>query len=199
MGNEFEYELDLTDQNYETCDLGKAVPEGWYHAVLATIKDDTKAGGTPRLEFTYQILAGSPDGHRAKSVVDHLYFKDTTRDRQILYAKRLGLLKKDDFGKTAKFSWDQAVGRKVVIHVMEEEYDKGDGKKGKTSKLFYDGVYPEDHPEVRDVPREGQPPRTGAAPGGKQSSPASQSNGKMSAPAAAKPSAPSTAAALANL
>src|SRR5262245_61705009 len=141
--------LDLT--NLTEDDLsGKRVPPGKYHAVITSSADDN-GSTSPARAIKLLLLTGEAKG---MTLTEKLFLTDKSKKRFALVLRRLGVIKPEDFGKRVEFDWNSLVGRQCIVEVTEEEFDKRDGTKGKTSKLAYAGVWPLDHPDVASVPRD---------------------------------------------
>lgn len=153
------YELDMTEYTQEDVDsvgAGQFVDRpGWYHAICEKVEHKDDGQKSPSYAFTFRVLAGKPDGQKGATITDHLYLTPKTRDRQVLFAKRLGLIGNQHAGKAVSIDWDNAIGRQVAIQVVEEEIERNGQKSGeKRCKLAFNGIHTLDDPKVKDVPRD---------------------------------------------
>jgi hypothetical protein len=79
---------------------------------------------------------------------------DKAKKRIAILAHRMRLISEDDFGDRVSIEWSQAIGKQLVVQVVEEEYDAKDGKKAKRAKLSFAGFWGLDDDRVKDVPRD---------------------------------------------
>jgi hypothetical protein len=64
------------------------------------------------------------------------------------------LLADDDFGGRINIDWSQAIGKQLIVQVVEEQYEAKDGSKAKRAKLGFAGFWSLDDERVKDVPRD---------------------------------------------
>jgi len=133
-------------------ELGGKVPAGLWHAALTGAGEtQTTKDGTPFRELTFHVLAGPGKGMDIK---DKLFLTEKTKNRQMVFASRLGLLKKEN-GKYAripgKSDYADVIGAQCVIEV---EHKKGD--KGTFANLSFEGVLHLDDKRCANVPKAGQ-------------------------------------------
>jgi hypothetical protein len=164
-----EIDLDLTDLTEADLEGGGGVAPGRYHAQVTGVSQEAD-GRTPYLALKLLVLAGTVAGQTGLTHTERLYLSDKATKRLAIFARRLGLISADDFGSRTRPDWEAAVGRQVVVEVVEESYTKTDGTKGKSSKLTFAGIWPVTDERVKDVPKDAQalagngpPPKGGAA------------------------------------
>jgi hypothetical protein len=163
MGVEFELDLTgLTEDDLESD--GRCAP-GRYHIQFTDAAHDAKSQ-LPCVRLKYTILAGTDPSAVGTVLEERLYFSEKAKKRAAIFAKRLGLIDASAFGKRSSLDWSGAVGQQAIVEIHEEEYDKKDGGKAKSSKITFAGIWPIDDPRTKDVPR-GKVPDT---PNGKAAS-----------------------------
>jgi hypothetical protein len=147
-------ELDLTHILSERNLAGRQmVPPCKAHVLVAGIADDD-LGKTPCMILKLQILAATVPASVGMTFEEKIYLSEKAMQRAALVAYRLGLITKNDFGKKRRINWAAAKGRQLVVEVIEEEYEKQDGSKGKKSKVAFAGFWDVNHPDVADVPKD---------------------------------------------
>lgn len=178
---------DHVEQDVES---GGVVPEGKYHAMIVGVGDrEAKETGNSGAELEFEILTGPYKGAHVKDTIWKSE-KQKGKNRALLFAHRLGLLTttvvngvKQYAPVEGKTGWADVFGTQCIIDVTIEEYDQKDksgqktGKKGKSNRLEFAGVYRLDDPKVKDVPRAGgtvAPPTTNAAGGRNGAAPVGQ-------------------------
>jgi hypothetical protein len=142
----FKQEIDLSDITPEQAEASLRLPADWYRAVVHDVLEDAKNQGTLIIE--YEVTHGP---FRGSKITDRVWSPDgaktpeaakKTLTRQIMVAKRLGLISEADFGKSGvTIDWPDAVGREVVIHTRIREYMDTKGGKQESCELTFDGVY----------------------------------------------------------
>jgi hypothetical protein len=166
-----DFHLDLTGTTPEELEAGINVPPGKYHAVILNAEEDRESK-TRCIVLTFHTLAGTcPEG--VDSVhQESLYLTEKNEKRVSLFAKRLGLITDADFGKQVRLNWRTAIGKQVVIEVVNDPYQEKEkdtgrlkvGPDGKpimrdSSKLAFAGIWPAEDPRVAAVPRSAAPPK----------------------------------------
>lgn len=150
---------------------GGIPPEGIHYAQLKGSRDvEAKSGSTGR-ELVFTILAGQAKGQEVKDTLWNSD-KDASTNRKILFAHRLGLLKKVGTGDDATYvqadpkkqNFMDVRGVCVFIEVIHEEYEKDKGGKGKSARLSFEGIISPDDKRVKGVPT-GSPPGSPPAAG----------------------------------
>jgi hypothetical protein len=84
--------------------------------------------------------------------------------RLTVLAHRLGMIGDDDFGGRATVDWSQAIGKQLIVQVIEEEYESKNGGKGKRAKLSFAGFWSLADERVKDVPRDASAARQASMP-----------------------------------
>lgn len=150
------YEMDLTENtDFETIDAGgKGVLPGWYHCVIDSVELEDDGKHNPAIKFNLAILAGEKPAEIGKKHTERLYLTKANKKRQAIFAKRLGLIKPEHAGKFVTVDWDECIGKQVCCQVEEEDYTDKDGKKKKSSKVAYAGIYDVADEKVKDVPKD---------------------------------------------
>lgn len=148
---------------------GGLPPEGVHHAMLKGQRDvETKSSTTGR-ELLFVILAGPGKGQDVKDTLWNSD-KEAAQNRKILFAHRLGLLRKVGSGDDARYEqadpkkqdFNDVRGTCCFIEVVHEEYEKEKGGKGKSARLSFEGIINPDDKRVKGVPT-GSPPGAGPA------------------------------------
>lgn len=162
-------DLDIENVNANHLDEyaknGGLMPAGKYHARLDVVKEATANNGNTGQEFHFTVLAGPFTGREVK---DTLWSgeKDGAKNRQLLFASHLGLLKRNGAKLErvpGKESFRDAEGTEVIIDVKHEPYTNKDGKPGIGIRLTYAGVLSLNDPAAKNVPR-AKPAAGGGAP-----------------------------------
>lgn len=168
----------------EDIDLGKVeknmsnngLPaEGWHHAVLVGCKKGQANSGTEFRELVFKILAGDSVGREVK---ESLFLSPKTKDRQLLFMMRLGVVgRKEVGGKTVatriagREDFTDVLGAQCLIEVKHEEYTKTDGKKGTKAILSFGGLAEVADPKHKGVPKGTAPANVSSASGHAQEKP----------------------------
>jgi hypothetical protein len=150
---DFEFDFDLggiKDRN--SIPFSQALPPVKCHVIVYDISKES-GRSDPLLKFTFKVLAGPLAG---RTVCERLCLSQKNKPRVALFASRLGLLKDEDFGKSSvKKSWLNVNKQRCIIEVVDREYEKTDGSgEGRAKQVTFAGIWNEDHPDVKDVPRE---------------------------------------------
>lgn len=159
---------------------GGLPPEGIHYAQLKGSRDvEAKSSSTGR-ELVFTILAGPGKGQEVK---DTLWNSDkpASMNRKILFAHRLGLLKKVGSGDDATYvqadpkkqNFLDVRGVCVFIEVIHEEYEKDKGGKGKSARLSFEGIISPDDKRVKGIPTVSPPGTASAAAQSSSTPPAS--------------------------
>jgi hypothetical protein len=147
-----EFDLDLTDvQNEDQMEAGDRLPVGWYKATLTDFYDDHNKEGSSVFEWT--VDGGVFDGQKTwdrctdPASLDDPAKQKTALKRIKLLANRLGLVKKEDFGKPGvHVNFADAINAAMVLEVQEWSNKDNPSKKG--TSIAFDGVYPPDHEKI---------------------------------------------------
>lgn len=154
---------------------GGLPPEGIHHAMLKGAREVTTKSSATGREMVFVILAGPAKGQEVKDTLWNSD-KDAAINRKILFAHRLGLLRKVGSGTDARYEqadpkkqdFNDVRGAVVFIEVVHEEYEKEKGGKGKSARLSFEGIIPPDDKRVKGIPTgsgPGNPPTAGAVAG----------------------------------
>jgi hypothetical protein len=177
-------DLELETYNPDAIDAameaGGVVPKGKYHARLENARDVvSKENSNDGVELEFKLLASHFAG---QSVKDTIWVTDNekAKARRIIFMHRLGLLrtevlpdgKKKYVPVQGKEHFRDVLGVECVIDVDVEEYEIKDkdtgqktGRKGKSNRLAFCGVYALDDPKLKDVERAGESHGSHAANG----------------------------------
>lgn len=106
-------EFDFTD------DTGGRIPPGDYEAVLASVeKGYTKTDGCPKYDWTFFVIDKRADGFQPRPLVTKLAPNTKWTFRLVVSALGLG-----QPGQKGRFSKEQAVGRRCIIRLVDDEYN----------------------------------------------------------------------------
>ena len=151
--------------------------EGMYHFTVLDVAVEKKDGKVPCVKVDCQVLAGDHEDQTNKLVYHRIrmakgeYAKDGSlielqpldergKKAAIRWMLTLGLITEDDLGKKLKPNWKAAIGRQFIGKVARNEFDaKKDGQKTGEKRTSYeiawgDNVWPVDHEEVANVPKD---------------------------------------------
>lgn len=173
-------ELNPTIKNKRASEVDSAMtngglpPEGIHHAVFVGCREANANSGATGRELKFIITAGPGKGQEVKDTLWNSD-KEASTNRKILFAHRLGLLKKTGSGDDVRYTQadpnkrdlNDVRGVLVFIEVIHEEYEKQKGGKGKSARLSFEGIISPDDKRVKGIPT-GSPP--GAAPAAQSSS-----------------------------
>src|SRR4051812_42647399 len=115
------FNFNLSDDDPKELEKGSNVPPGWYRCQVAEVYDDAQNPGT--IVFKHQVQSGPFAGY---TIYDRLYDSTNAADTdkaefcrrpQVLYAKRLGVVKDDQFGGEASGEWEDSIGTEVAVKV----------------------------------------------------------------------------------
>jgi hypothetical protein len=146
-------ELDLEGMSEADLDRGPNVPTGWYHCEVAKVDEEEEAGKTPATVFQLRVLDGTVKGQTNRLHFERLYRSDKMKQRRALFAKRLGLIGGSDVGTRKAIDFCDAQSKQCVIELVEEEFTRNNGSKGKASKMTFDGIYEVTDARVSEVPK----------------------------------------------
>jgi hypothetical protein len=158
-----DFELDLSGLSEEDLDQDNHCPSGRYHIHIVDAIRDAKSQ-IPCLRLRYVILAGTNTSAVGCILDERLFFSEKAQKRAAIFAKRLGLIDADAFGKRSTVNWSTAIGLQAIVEIIEEEYEKKDGGKGTASKISFAGIWSLDDDRGKDVPRGKAPSTTKATP-----------------------------------
>lgn len=149
------------DQAEKDIASGGLPPEGLHHARLDGVREVTANTGSSGRELELKLLV------HGGTVKETLWISDNekARTRQVIFAHRLGLLKKVQVnGQNAyakvdgKYDLTNCLGAECIVEIKHEEDTFNDKKSGKPrtitkAVLSFEGVYTLDDPRVKSVPR----------------------------------------------
>lgn len=144
---------------------GGILPAGKYHCRLDCAKDTTANSGTPGEELHFAVIGGPFAGQEIKETI-WKSDKEGSKNRLVLFASRLGLLKRDGarfVPVEGKHSFADCIGADCVLEVAHEEYTNKQGKKGTAVRVTFAGIWNTNDPAVKNVPK-GKVSGEGAAP-----------------------------------
>lgn len=151
--------------------------EGMYHCHVLDVSIERAEGKVPAVKLDCQVLAGEHDDQVNKMVyqrvrmgkgnydgngalIDVGPLDERGKKAAIRWMVTLGLISEDEIGGKLKPNWKAAVGRQFVCKIAKNEFDeKKDGRKTGNKRTSYeiawgDNVWPVDHEEVADVPKD---------------------------------------------
>ena len=154
-------DLNLDEYNPEAVETavrggGLIAPGNWPAKLIGCEDRTAQSTGNTGSELTFEIADGPFKGSTVKDTV-WSGDKPALKNRQLLFANRLGLVteSKDPATgkpkyKLAKPSQDFAhcVGATVVIKTVQEKYERRDGGEGTSVKLAFDGIFREGEAEI---------------------------------------------------
>lgn len=149
------------DTAEEQMKSGGLTPEGKHHARLDGCREVEANTGSKGRELTFTVLSGVGKGSEVKETLWLNTDKDKGKNRQLIFAHRLGLLKKVPAanGKSVyapiegKHDFNDCLGTECIIDVKHEEYTTSKGKKGMGCVLQFEGVFQLTDERCKDVPR----------------------------------------------
>lgn len=149
---------DITaDSVDQTAKSGGLIPEGKYHVRLDGAGDTVSKNNNAGSELTFVILHGPFAGQEVKETLWSSE-NDKAKNRLVLFAHRLGLLKLNEKTKRyerveGKSGFGDVLGAECVIEVAHREYEKKDKTKGKAANVTFGGIWKLDDPDVKSVPK----------------------------------------------
>lgn len=148
----YEDDLDLSDYTSESIEKPEGVPPGWYAAMVSDVSVDE---GTGALLMKFEVVEGD---HKGEFITEKLWNPKRATDqskaeksqkRRVLWAKRLGLVRDEDFGKPGvRIDWQAATGRFYAIEVKARNYKDKDDNSKTAWNVDYAGVYPIGHEKI---------------------------------------------------
>jgi len=155
---------------------GGVLPDGLYHVQLIGVERKSSAKGTSGWGMEYEVLGGP---FRGAKIEDTIWLSDKTKNRSTIFGNRMGLLVEQPpvNGQrqwrlaTGISGWTDLRGWVGFIDVVTEEYEINDkvtgkptGRKGKSNRVTFDGIYGEGNGKCEAVPR-GTPAMIGVRTG----------------------------------
>src|ERR1019366_2819248 len=143
------FDFDLSEvKSLSDLDLVRYLPAGKYVAFLRSILNEPFSE-PPAVRLTFAISAGPLKGRQHR---ERLSFTDSEKPRTILFAKRLGLINESDCGvSSVGKSWADAIGKQVVIEIIEDNYVQTHLNPNWANKLEIAGIWDVSDPFVADV------------------------------------------------
>lgn len=146
-------DLNLDEYNPEAVETsvrsGGQVPPGHWPAKLIGCSDKTSREGRGGSELVFEITGGPHAGAKVKDTV-WSGDKPALKNRQLLFANRLGLVTESKDPATGKAKYKLAkpsqdfahcVGAEVIIKTVHEKYERRDGGEGTSVKLDFAGIF----------------------------------------------------------
>jgi hypothetical protein len=120
-----EFDFDLTDVKE-----GGGLPVGVYVALLSDVRQTTSGNNNPQVEWEFQVIQGPQNG---RTMVHYTVMTEKAMFRVAEVSKALGL---GDIGSRVRFRKADALGRKAIITVEDNEYtDRRDGTRRKNTRI----------------------------------------------------------------
>jgi hypothetical protein len=157
-----EIELDLSTISVSDLEGEGSPPPGKYHAKIEDVQ--RVSDQTSYLKVRFALLAGTDPNGVGCLFSERFYLSDKAKKRLAILAHRLKLISEDDFGDRRTVDWDEAIGRQLIVQVVEEEYEAKSGGKAKRAKLAFAGFWDVADDRVKDVPRDPSAARQASAP-----------------------------------
>jgi hypothetical protein len=147
-----EIEMDLSTLSVADLEGDGNPPPGKYHVKIESVK--RVSAEASYLNLRLAILAGTNKDGVGCVFSERLYLSDRAIKRVAILGHRLGLIAGDDLGDRKTVDWTNAVGKQMVVEVIEEEFEKKDGTKAKRAKLSFAGFWAVDDTRVGGVPKD---------------------------------------------
>jgi len=146
-----EIELDLSTISVSDLEGEGNPPPGKYHAKIEDVR--RVSDQTSYVKVRVALLAGTDPNGVGCLFGERFYLSDKAKKRLAILAHRLNLISDDDFGDRRTIDWAQAIGKELIVQVVEEEYEMKSGGKAKRAKLAFAGFWDLADDRVKDVPR----------------------------------------------
>ena len=150
-----EVELDLSDMSEEDVERSGRVPPGWYRTVVDDVSENDISGA---VSVSYKVSAGPWKG---AVIFDYLTDPESAADddkakkakqRLAMFCKRLGLIKKDDFGHAVSVSLTEAIGKECYVKASLNKYKDNQGQDKENIRPDFAGIFALDDERVpKDV------------------------------------------------
>lgn len=161
--SEFVEDIDLEEyETEEALEKPDGVPPGWYRATITDVDKDPKSGA---IILKFEVCDGE---HAGQKIEERLWDpsksggdakkEDFSRKRRAIFARRIGLLGADDFGKKVSVDWLKAVGHTVAINVKERKYKDNAGNEKIARNIDFAGIFQPDDQRVPEEIRGAAPP-----------------------------------------
>jgi hypothetical protein len=152
MSEALDIDLDLTNLSADDLEGDGSPPPGKYHARIEDMQRVSDQNSY--LKVRLSLLAGTDANGVGCVFSERFYLSDKAKKRLAILAHRLHLLADDSFGSRVSVNWFDAIGKQLIVQVVEEEYEAKGGAKAKRSKLAFAGFWGLDDERVKDVPRD---------------------------------------------
>lgn len=131
-------------------DLGGNRPApGKYHVALKHVDESLQGKNDSTIVCEFEVLHGTVPGQEKKTHTEYFSISEKALVRLTRLAICLGLMQPGD-DKDIRFK--DALGGQLVIELEQHEYEK-EGQKKSGSRITFMGMWPIDHADVRDVPK----------------------------------------------
>ena len=162
--NDYSDDLKKNPDDVEDSVGKQEIPEpGLHHAILNGCREVTsKQNQTRGRELTFRIIAGPAKGLEVKDTL-WLSENEKARSRGLIFAHRLGLLKKVTVDGSSRYEsvpgkedFTHCDGAQVFVDITHEEYEKKDKTKGYAAKLSFEGIVSCGDKRTAELPRVGE-------------------------------------------
>jgi len=150
--SQYTEEVDLSEDTSEGLEKVDGLPPGWYRVTCMDLSVDARSNA---LVLKFEVMDGE---HVGDSISERLWDpkraddpqkKEMSRKRRLLFAKRLGLIADNDFGKSnVAIPWGDAIGKSVAIQVKERKYKDKDDNEKVARNIDFGGIFPLDDQRV---------------------------------------------------
>jgi hypothetical protein len=147
-----EIELDLSTISVADLEGDGSPPAGKYHAKIEGVQ--RVSDQTSYLKVRFALLAGTDPAGVGCVFSERFYLSEKAVKRLAILGHRLQLIAGDDLGGRSTVDWSQAIGRQLIVEVVEEEFERKDGTKAKRAKLSYAGFWDVNDQRVASVPKD---------------------------------------------
>lgn len=145
--------LDLTQVDQENLEVEYGCEDGHYLAEVIKVDDESADVEKPKIDIHFKIIKGSVAYQQGRIVKDSLHLTEKAKKRVALFAIRTGLATKEEMQSSEiDIQFESLVGHQFVIHTKNEAYVDSKNQDKIITKLEYAGIYPVDHPSVKDQP-----------------------------------------------
>lgn len=148
----FTEEVDLSEDTPEGLEKVDGLPPGWYRVTCMDLSVDARSNA---LVLKFEVMDGEHAGGTISerlwdpAKADDATKKDMSRKRRLIFAKRMGLIGDNDFGKqNVGIPWDDAIGKSVAIQVKERKYKDKDDNEKVARNIDFGGIFPLDDQRV---------------------------------------------------
>lgn len=146
------WDLNFGGQTIDDVDKsGGNPPDGFYRCKVHEATTDAEDGS---MSFKFKVCYGNQMNRIIKGKLKNPRFAEdpekaaTMASRAKIFGVRLGLIKKEDEGKTVNCDYTKAVGVECVISLKSRTFDGRDGGKVTYQDIDYAGIYPLTHQDL---------------------------------------------------